>query len=261
MARALCVLILVAVASASATASAVASQTTTLGVKFAPYRLGHGTSVSFSTQIKTPGGQTPSPLSEFVMHYPSTLGFAVSGLGTSTCAEPTLEALGPTGCPTGSVMGRGNIVVAVPIETPGIEENASVVIVRAPQEGGVAMFFYAEGLEPVYADVILTGLLSQDATSSSEAIRVSAPLVQGLPGGPDVAVVRLDATLGPLGLTYYERVRGEFVPYRPRGILLPRRCPRGGFRFSADFTFLDGSRSTALDRIACPAPTGRGSGV
>jgi hypothetical protein len=232
--------------------TADASQTARLQVSFTPNRLGHGTSVEFSTQITAPKGDVPAPLSELVMHYPSSLGFAVSGLGTETCAETTLEARGPRGCPSDSLMGQGSVVVAIPVGPEVIDEDATVAILRAPREGGVAMFFYAQGSEPVYADVIFTGLLSEGAAFGSENIQVSVPLVQGLPTGPNVAVVQLRATFGPLGLTYYERVRGEFVPYRPRGILLPRRCPRGGFRFSADFTFLDGSHSTALAKVACP---------
>lgn len=236
--------------------AADASQTTRLGVTFTPNRLGQGTNVEFNTRITAPKGEVPSPLSELVMRYPSSLGFQVSGLGTATCSEATLESRGPRGCPADSLMGRGSVVVAIPIGPEVIDEDATVAILRAPQEGGVAMFFYLEGIEPVYADVILTGLLSEGTPASgSEKILVSVPLVEGLPHGPDVAVVQLRATFGPLGLTYYERVRGEFVPYRPRGILLPKRCPRGGFRFGADFTFQDGSRSTALARVPCPTQT------
>jgi hypothetical protein len=189
------------------------------------------------------------------MHYPSSLGFGVSGLGTATCSEATLHVRGPAGCPANSLMGRGSVVVAIPIGPEAVEEDATVAILRAPQEGGIVMFFYTEGIEPVYAAVIFTGVLSEGTAPGNEKILVSVPLVQGLPAGPDVAVVGLRATFGPLGLTYYERVRGEFVPYRPRGILLPRRCPRGGFRFSADFAFLDGSHSTARTKVACPAST------
>jgi hypothetical protein len=53
-------------------------------------------------------------------------------------------------------------------------------------------------------------------------------------------------------LTYYERSHGKRVAYRPQGILLPKRCPRGGFRFHADFSFLDGTRSEAQTVVKCP---------
>jgi hypothetical protein len=254
--RAAYLLALALLASVCLGSTADASQTTRLGVTFSPDRLGQGTNVEFNTRITAPKGEAPSPLSKLVMHYPSSLGFEVSGLGTETCPETILEARGPRGCPADSLMGRGSVVVAIPIGPEVIYEDATVAILRAPQEGGIAMFFYLEGIEPVYADVILTGFLAEGtAAAKSEKILVSVPLVEGLPHGPDVAVVQLRATFGPLGLTYYERIRGEFIPYRPRGILLPKRCPHGGFRFSADFTFQDASRSTALARVPCPART------
>jgi hypothetical protein len=149
-------------------------------------------------------------------------------------------------------MGRGSVLVAIPIGPEVEEERARVTILRAPQEDGIALFFLAEGETPVAADIVFTGLLSEGTTTASEKLLVSVPLVEGLPEGPDVAVVGLRATFGPLGLTYLERVRGKLVPYKPRGILLPNHCPRGGFPFAADFAFVDGSRTTATTRVPCP---------
>ena len=65
-------------------------------------------------------------------------------------------------------------------------------------------------------------------------------------------MVRLSTTLGPAHLTYYELVRGRYLPYHPKGIVLPRVCPRGGFRFAAHFTFEDGEHAQARTTVACP---------
>jgi hypothetical protein len=67
----------------------------------------------------------------------------------------------------------------------------------------------------------------------------------------------LRATVGPQGVTYYERFDGLTLAYRPRGILLPPRCPRHGFPFSARFSFLDKSETSAATAIACPDPKQR----
>lgn len=248
---------LLALLSACVPATASASQTAKLHVRFLPNHLGHGTSIKFSTQITTTDDEVPSPLSELDMHYPSALGFAVSGLGLATCSRTRLETLGATGCPANSHMGHGSVLVAIPIGPEVVKEKARVTILRAPQEDGIALFFYAEGEMPVAADIAFAGLLSEGTMAGSEQILVSVPLVEGLPGGPDVAVVALQATFGPLGLTYLERVRGKLVPYKPRGILLPNHCPRGGFPFAADFAFQDGSRTTATARVPCPRGTAR----
>ena len=54
-------------------------------------------------------------------------------------------------------------------------------------------------------------------------------------------------------LTYYERVHGRTVAYRPQGIGLPDSCPRGGWKLAARFTFIDGSASRARTAVRCPA--------
>jgi hypothetical protein len=71
------------------------------------------------------------------------------------------------------------------------------------------------------------------------------------------SAVRLRATLGPDGVTYYEHVPGETLDYQPPGILLPPTCPRGGFPFAAQFNFVDGSHASARTVDPCPAKVAR----
>lgn len=75
------------------------------------------------------------------------------------------------------------------------------------------------------------------------------PLVPSLPDGPPVALVAAHVTLGG-NLSYYEKRQGRTVAYRPRGIGLPRYCPKGGFRFSATFSFIDGTNAAARTSAA-----------
>jgi hypothetical protein len=74
----------------------------------------------------------------------------------------------------------------------------------------------------------------------------------GVPGAADVAIVALNVTIGPQGLTYYERAEGATLAYTPKGILLPNTCPHGGFPFAATFSFLDGSHPEARAVLPCP---------
>lgn len=78
------------------------------------------------------------------------------------------------------------------------------------------------------------------------------PVIPSVPGAPPVAIASMHVTLGPRGLTYFERVDGHTLGYTPRGILMPTRCPRGGFHFAATFSFLDGSHQQAGDVVPCP---------
>jgi hypothetical protein len=213
--------------------------------------LGGTTTVTFNITIAAPPDSIPPPLTALEVRYPGNLGVAVSGLGLTTCSKATLEALGIEGCPADSHMGLGSALVEIQIG-PRIEhETAKATIVRAPaQNGQFALLFYVDALSPVNAQLAIPGLLRQ--TADGGGIRLHIPLVPSLPGAPNVAIVQLHATLGPRGLTYYEHIHDKIVPYHPRGVLLPKRCPRTGFLFDASLTFEDDSRTSASATVPCP---------
>jgi hypothetical protein len=231
---------------------AQAKQSADLRVSFAPYQLGRSTNVGFDLNINAPAGHVPSPLTGLELHYPRQLGFAVSGLGLEACPPRRLQTLGPEECPANSHMGRGSAVAEVPFGPEIFHETAEVAILRAPEhEGHIGLLFYAKAVEPVSAQIAFPGALLPAAPPRQESIAITVPLVSGLPGGPDVAIVQLHASFGPRGLTYYERTHGKLIAYHPQGILLPNKCPKGGFPFSAALTFLDGSHAQAHTAVPC----------
>lgn len=240
------------IASALSHASgASAAPTATLHVSFNPQRLGASTSLAFQIRILA-GNSIPSPLTGVDLHYPSDIGVAISGLGLDTCSLATLEYVGPIGCAAEARMGEGSALAELPFSSDIIQEPAEIAILRAPEDDGHPGFsFYAQGNTPISLPVIFPGILLSGTTAETETIRIHVPLVETLPGADDVSVTQLNATLGPHGLTYYEHTHGKFIPYHPRGILLPNKCPRGGFPFSASLTFIDGSHTTAASEIPC----------
>jgi hypothetical protein len=237
---------------------AQALQSADLHVSFSPYELGHSTNLEFGVNINAPAGHVPSPLTALELHYPRQLGFAVSGLGLETCPQQQLQALGPEVCPANSHMGHGSAIAEIPFGPEIIRETAEVSILRGPeQEGHIGLLFYTSAYAPVIAQLAFPGALLPAAPPKQESIDITIPLVRGLPGGSDVAVVQLHASLGPRGLTYYERAHGKLIGYQPQGILLPNKCPRGGFAFSVTLTFLDGSHTHARRTVPCAAPNGK----
>jgi hypothetical protein len=243
------VLAFVCLSSAVANAGESVKLTATL----APERLGHGTTVGFGFDIASSANRVPSPLVSMVLRYPGNLGFALSGLGLATCAPATLETHGPKGCPANSRMGFGAASAQIAVEGSIVPEAADVAIVRGPtREGHLGLLFYVDGSRPVSAQIVLPGLLVPAGPPFGGAISLGVPLVPSWPDGPDVAIVSLRSTLGPEHLTYYERVKGRTIAYNPEGILLPKVCPRGGFRFAGTFAFLDGSKATAGTAVPCP---------
>jgi hypothetical protein len=238
--------------AAYSAATVPARQTARLHVTLTPDVPGQSTSVAFDLAIDARPGHVPPPLTRLDLDYPSDLGLALSGLGLATCSRSTLEQIGPAGCPADSRMGQGSALAELQVGGEITTETAVVTIVRAPEEEGrIAMLFNVDAYTPVSAEVILAGALLPAPTPAAESIDIEVPLVEGLPGGADVAVVRLDATFGPRGLVYYERVHGKLVRYTPKGILLPRRCPRAGFHFAATLTFLGGASAVAQTLVPC----------
>jgi hypothetical protein len=233
--------------------AAHATQSTALAASFMPYRLGGRTTVGLSVQIHAPAGQIPSALTEVEVRYPQNLGFALSGLGLDVCSASILEATGTSGCPANSIMGGGNVVAELRFGAQLVTESASISIARAAdQEGHIALLLYASGPSPVNTEILSPAQLLPAAVPFGGRLNMQLPVIASVPGAPDVAIVSLQVTLGPQGLTYYEQAEGSTLAYTPEGILLPTSCPRGGFHFAATLSFLDGSHPAAHATVPCP---------
>jgi hypothetical protein len=217
-----------------------------LAASFEPERLGAPTAVTFVLNIDPPGATAPPPLSQIDFSYPGNLGFATSGLGLAACDSVALGAQGATACPANSRMGGGEATVAVPFGAESVAEHVALEIFAAPSPDGYEhLAILASGQEPVQARIVISAVLL------AGHLQISVPLVPGLPGGPDVSLRQIRATLGG-PLTYYEHAHGRTVAYRPKGIGLPDSCPSGGWRLGAKIAFQDGQHSQAQARVACP---------
>jgi hypothetical protein len=213
---------------------------------FLPKRLGAPTSIHFTVDIDPPALSEPPPLSAIDVSYPSGLGFATSGLGLAACDPARLQAAGAAACPANSKMGAGAAVVQVVFGTEVISEHVGLGLFAGPSpDGYLHLLILATGTEPVEARIVMAGILLPGH------LRITVPPVPGLPGAPGVALTQIQATLGG-ALTYYEHAHGKLIAYRPRGIGLPPRCPRGGWRLAASLAFIGGGLSQARDVIGCP---------
>jgi hypothetical protein len=241
-------------AGACLPASALAAPSVRLHASFSPEIPGHSTTVGFRVQI-APGRSelVPPPLVEANIRYPARLDIALSGLGIETCSAATLERSGPQGCSVDSLMGAGHAIAEFPVKGAVVREAARLAVVRTTeQEGHLAMLLYAYDERAVSARIIFAGQLLPAPAPFGGRLEISVPLVQSLPEAPDLAVSEIQLAIGAKGLTYYERVRGKVVAYKPAGIELPRHCPRGGFPFSVELGFLGGMRVGGRTAVACP---------
>ncbi len=253
LARTLLIVALALLSCVCLPAVAGATQTARLRAALTPERLGAGTTISFGFTIATTTGHVPSPLIGVNLLYPANLGIGTSGLGLATCNAHILERLGPEACPSQSQMGYGSALVEVPFGPAILHEAATTKVFMAHiHNGHLGLIFYASGEVPVDAQIVFPGLVLPAPQPYGGDLATTIPLVPTLPGAPDVSVVKLSTTLGPAHLTYYERTHGRYLPYHPRGIVLPRACPPGGFKFAARFAFQDTTHAAARTTVPCP---------
>jgi hypothetical protein len=218
-----------------------------LTAAFRPKRLGAPTTVAFAITIGQQAQVVPAPVSQIEVGYPETFGLATSGLGLAACAPAALEAEQAQACPANSKIGQGSALVEVPFGPAVVPENVSLEIYAAPStDGRLHLAILVYGKKPVLATLVMTGVLLPGR------LQITVPPIVGIAGGPDVSLVKLDASIGG-ALTYYEHIGGRMVPYQPRGIGLPDRCPAGGWRLAASFAFIDGTRSRAKTVVPCPS--------
>lgn len=235
-------------------AALAAAPTVHLGARLAPERLGRQTAVSTAIRIAPAPGRALPPLIGLRLLYPAGLGLATSELGFKECAPAHLQARGPGGCPGNSLIGRGSATVQVRFGGREIGEAAPVSVFSAPSaEGPPGLLFAAAGRSPVIANLVFAGARVEAAGSFGGGLEATLPLVPTVPNGPDVTLNALAITIGGSGIVYRERVAGRTVVFHPRGMLLPPRCPRGGFPFMAQLTFADGSRADTRTAVRCPA--------
>jgi hypothetical protein len=229
------------------------SEQATLNASFAPDRLAAPTTITFGFHLTTTEGTAPPPLTDVDLMMPAGMNYTTTTLGLAICRPAALAAKGLAGCPANSRLGYGSADVEVPFGTGAGHEIPEIQAVSGPSpKGNLTVLFYANGLYPVYAQLAFSGEVLPDTGRFGSQLATTVPLITSVPGGPDVSVLSVTSTIGPRHLTYYKHVHGRLVSFRPRGVSVPERCPPGGFPFAAEFTFLDGSHTSAQTTVPCP---------
>jgi hypothetical protein len=248
------VALLVAVLCAATPAvCSAATERASLDASFSPDRLGAPTTIAFGFELSTTEGAAPPPLTSIDLQMPAGINYTTTTLGLAICQPAALAARGLAGCPANSRLGHGSARVEVPFGTGEGHEVPEVQALAGPSaNGNLNVLFYANGLFPVYAQLAFSGEVLPDTGAYGSQLSTNVPLVESVPGGPDVSIVEVQSTIGPSELTYYKRVHGRRIAFRPRGVSVPERCPRDGFPFAARFTFEDGSQTTTQTAVPCP---------
>lgn len=261
--RVLITLLAVAIAFATPAsttfADGMSARAVTLQASLSPERLGRPSAIAVRFEVSTPAGQTPVPVTEMTLRLPAGMSISTSELGLSTCRPPSLASDPVHGCPQNSQIGLGYATAVVPFGQSLVSERVRIALFSGPlKDGDPLVLASAGGQHPVIANIVFGGRIIGAKKPFGSALDLTLPIVPGLPDGSDVALVSMTTTLGSRGITYTETVRGKPIRFHPRGIVLPARCPPGGFPFALRLSFADGSQ--AGDRVRVPCPRGHAAG-
>jgi hypothetical protein len=238
---------------AAAPAVSGAAERVTLHASFSPDRLGASTTIGFGFQISNTEGGAPAPLQGLDLRLPKGIDYLTTTLGLAICQPAALAAHGLAGCSPNARLGFGSAYVEVPFGTSSAYEIPDIqALMGPPRDNNIVVLFYADGREPISAQLVFEGELIVGSGTLGGSLTAAVPLIPSVSAGPPVSIVSVQATIGPEHLIYYRHVGGRTVRFRPQGVSVPLRCPRGGFPFDAGFSFADGSTATAATAVACP---------
>jgi hypothetical protein len=246
-------LALPAVAGASTSASIVAS--------FGPDKAGAPTTVHVEVTFGETLGGIPSPPRLAVVRLPKNL--VVKPEGVQTCSKATLEAQGVPGCPDTSLVGEGSAHLEAPIGGTIVQEDASVTpFLGSVEPGKIVLYMYGNGQTPINQQLVLTATVTGN-TANGLIFTLPVPEIPTLPGAPAASVTHFSLWIGIQKVLaihprnkYYKTVkvhgRKKRVQFKPIGIAVPKKCPAGGFPFTSEITFADGSSTPAAAKAKCP---------
>jgi hypothetical protein len=222
---------------------ALASTAASIHASFSPDRLGASTAVTLAFRFSAGEEGVPQPLRGVVVHLPAGLG--VSLRGVRVCARARLLSKGPPGCPPSSLLGRGTATVEVHAGSQTLPEQTTISTFRGPNRGNrPTLEIFGHGETPLDESTLSTAVLEPDAAPYGSKLSISIPPIPTLVLEPDASFVSLSLT-----------VAGGGGP-APRGgagaIVVPRRCPGGGFPLAASFAFADDSSTVAATTVPCP---------
>jgi hypothetical protein len=220
---------------------AVPETSATIVPSLSPDRLGAKAELTFT--IDFAGGElgVPTPLQRAVLKLPAGLSLDIPVL--RSCSETRLQISGPSGCPPQSQIGTGNAVAEAYLGTHLTVESVTLWAFLGPLRNlQPTVEIFGEGYAPLGEQVTLTATALPNRAPYGEGLAISIPPLPTVPFGANASILRFSLVIG----THRRRSADETA------MLVPTRCPAGGFPFAAEFSYADGATGSALATVPCP---------
>ncbi len=201
-----------------------------------------GAHASLTLTIHFAGGEfgVPAPVRRSILRLPAGVSLEVPSL--RSCSPARLRARGAGGCPARSQLGSGEALAETHMGSQITSERVSLHAFLGPPNNLQPTFeILAKGFTPLDEQLVFGGSVLADTPPYGEELVMSIPPVPTLPLEPDASIVTFSLTVGA------SRDR-----HNRNTVLVPSRCPAGGFPFAAEFTYANGADGSASARIPCP---------
>ena len=218
---------------------------------FTPDRLGVATNLSITAGFASSAEVPPAPISRITLYGPAGLGIDARGAGT--CSAIALERRGPAGCPADARVGFGGGVAVLALPGQLVREQFTLDFFFGPPEHGrLRLLAYASGVSPAAAYLVVVARQVSAPAPYGIGFTVQVPQVATIPGAEYVSIESAYATIGASNVAYFKTVHGRRTLVRVPGLIVPRRCPAGGFPTRGTAEFADGATFTVDPTIPCP---------
>lgn len=223
-----------------------------VGERFTPDRLGASANLALTARFPAPPGGTPAPVRKFTVYAPA--GMLIDARGAGVCSQAVLEQHGPEACPADSRAGFGGGVGVLRLPSEIIHESYSLdFFFSSTHPGHLSLLVYASASAPVNVELIVIAHEVRAPAPYGLGFSVEVPPISTIPGAPLASIESAFASLGAANVAYYKRVRGRLRLVHVRGLVVPRRCPAGGFPSRAEVDFRNGQSLTLDPKVPCPA--------
>jgi hypothetical protein len=227
-------------AAAVAAVPARATNVSTMTAAISPDRLGAKGSLTIAIHFAGSELGLPTPVSRAVVHFPAGMTLEIPHL--RSCSTEHLQNSGASDCPPQSKLGEGRALVeARPASETIAEEVELSAFLGPPRHLQPTLALLGEGIAPLAVRMVVNGAVLPDQAPFGEKLVMSLPPITTVPLEPDASIVELSLTVGAKRHTR-----------SANAIVVPARCPAGGFRFAGEFAYADGSSSSTSATIPCP---------
>jgi hypothetical protein len=194
---------------------------------------------------------------------PSGIDLSSSELGMATCAQPksvleeVMNSVRHRLCPGNALLanGRAKAELRFGPSPEEIYDGAARLALYAGQPVGdkPGLLVVADAYRPIRTQLFYSGYLYIPPPQYGVGLAIDVKPIPQPPFRAPLALASFGFTIGAPSLTYVKTEDGRRVPYHPRGIPLPRKCPAGGFRFRVVMRLQDDARRPTADaRVPCP---------